>query len=353
MKSPLKFRFKIFALLLFVSLFPFLISCASSGAVSAEEYFSIGMAYYDMGKYADAEQWLNRAKASDKTMVASEYNLGRIAFETGRYEEAAVHFENILKQDPQNVMALKGAAYSRIKNGDLDKAETLYNRLLVLIPESVDDGYNYALVLYSLKKYENCEEVLDKYPYALETNDASLLLLARTQKAQNKVEAVDTYAKWATAGTGQTDPQGLYEYAQALDAAGFYARALEQYKAAINALTADTDTLKKSKLRFEEARLLLTADPDNSDGLTELNTSITEGFSDTAAVQALLDDNRISAANQDEIRKILSDMVNNSNNASTDSSSTDNSGSTDNNGSGGSSGDNSDQNQQADQQAGQ
>ena len=312
LKSQLKFRFEIFSLLLCVSLFFFLVSCASSGAVSAEEYFSIGMAYYDMGKYAEAEQWLNKARASNKTMVASEYNLGRIAFETGRYEEAALHFENILKQDSENVMALKAAAYSRIKNGDLDKAEALYNRLLVLVPESADDGYNYALVLYSLKKYENCEEVLKKYPYAFEENGDSLLLLARAQKAQNKVEAMDTYAKWTTSGTGQNDPQGLYEYAQTLESAGFYARALEQYKAAINALTADTDNLKKSKLRFEEARLLLTADPDNSEGLTELTTSVTEGFADMAAIQALLGDDRISAANMDGIRKVLSDMVNNS-----------------------------------------
>ncbi|MCL2271042.1 MAG: tetratricopeptide repeat protein, partial [Treponema sp.] len=55
--------------------------CASWGAASAEEYFSIGMAYYDMGKFAEAEKWLNRAKARDRTMSASEYNLGRIAFE--------------------------------------------------------------------------------------------------------------------------------------------------------------------------------------------------------------------------------------------------------------------------------
>ena len=291
-----------FTLLIFGANFLFF-SCASGGAAKAEEYFSIGMAYYDLGKYPEAEQWLNRAKSADKTMTASEYNLGRIAFETGRYEEAARHFENILARDPNNVMALKAAAYSRIKNGDMEKAEALYNRVLALVPESADEGFNYALVLYSLKKYDECEEVLNRYPYALEENASSILLLARAQKAQNKVEAADSYAKWLELGT--TNAQGLYEYAQVLESAALYARALEQYKAAINALTQDTPELKKSQIRYEEARLLLTADPENADGITELNTAVTEGFSDMAAIGDLLLDERITQANKEEIQKIL------------------------------------------------
>ena len=292
-------------------------SCATQGAMQAEDFFSIGMAYYELGKYADAEKWLNRASAADKTMTASDYNLGRIAFETGRYEEAAKRFERVLAKDPNNIMALQAAAYSRIKNGDLELAEALYNRVLALVPDSADDGFNYALVLYSLKKYDNCEEILNKYPYALEQNPASLLLLARAQKAQNKVEAVDTYAKWLTVNTGTANPQGLYEYAQVLENAGLYARSLEQYKAAITALTQDTDTLKKSNIRFEEARLLLTADPDNNDGLSELNTAVTEGFSDTDSLQALLSDERITQANRDQIKTILSNIQNALNNAQT------------------------------------
>ncbi|MDR2258264.1 MAG: tetratricopeptide repeat protein, partial [Treponema sp.] len=91
-------------------------SCATWGA-SAEEYYSLGMAYFELGKFEEAEKWLNRARAADKTKTASEYNLGRIAFEAGRYQDAAKLFERILKKDPENVMALKAAAYTRIKTG--------------------------------------------------------------------------------------------------------------------------------------------------------------------------------------------------------------------------------------------
>jgi len=282
-------------------------SCASRGAVQAEEYFAIGMAYYDMGRYDEAEKWLNRARSADRTMTASEYNLGRIAFETGRYEEAAIIFERILSRDPDNVMALKAAAYSRIKNGDLVIAEAHYNRVLLLVPESVDDGFNYALVLYALDKYEDCENVLRRYPHALEENSASLLLLARAQKAQGKIEAVDTYALWLETERN-VSPQGLYEYAQVLETAGLYARAIEQYDEAIRILVRDTEDLQKSKLRFEKARILLFADPENEEGMTELNTAISEGFSDTDAIGALLLNELIIQRNRDEIYKILDSM---------------------------------------------
>jgi tetratricopeptide (TPR) repeat protein len=303
-----KKRGVVFFLLLFFLSFPLFFSCASQAA-SAEEYFSIGIAYYELGKFEEAEKWFNRAKSVDQTMVASEYNLGRIAFATGRYEEAVKHFEKILERDPLNVMALKAAAYARIKNGDIEEAEALYARVLVLVPEEADAGYNYALVLYVMEKYDKGEEVLLKYPYALEENQDTILLLARTQKALDKVEAADNYAKWISANT-QPVPQVLYEYAQVLENAGFYARALEQYRAVIAALQTDTETLKKSSLRFETARLLFTADSETDEGITELDAAVTEGFKDTEALEKLLEDSRISEAHKDAIRKALDRIKN-------------------------------------------
>jgi tetratricopeptide (TPR) repeat protein len=284
----------------------FITSCLSGGEASADEYFSMGMAYYEIGKYEEAERWLNRASSLDKTKEASEYNLGRIAFERGRYEDAAKRFESILTRDPQNIMALKGAAYSRIKNGDLAKAEELYNRVLALVPESADDGYNYALVLYAVKKYEESETVLLKYRYSLDENKDTLLLLARTQKALDKVEAVDTYDRWVANNTG--DAVVLYEYAGTLEKAGFYARAIEQYRASLAALKADTETLKKSGLRFDTARVFLTADPDNAEGMTELNAAVEAGFADIAALEALSIDERITQSNRDSILKVINTL---------------------------------------------
>jgi Tfp pilus assembly protein PilF len=222
-------RSRLPVLIIFLIMYPFIYSSCTSFAASAEEYYSIGMAYFELGKFEEAERWLNRAKAADKTKVASEYNLGRIAFETGRYREAAVIFDRILDRDPQNTLALRAAAYTRIKTGELTKAEQYYQRVLKLIPESADDGYNYSLVLFAVKKFEEAELALTKNPYALEDNKDALLLYARIQKAQDKVEAIDTYAKFLA---NNPEPQVRYEYAQLLESAELYAKAVDEYRSA-------------------------------------------------------------------------------------------------------------------------
>jgi tetratricopeptide (TPR) repeat protein len=280
------------------------ISSCNSLAASAEEYYAIGMAYFEMGKFDEAERWLNRARSADRTMAASEYNLGRIAFETQRYEEAAALFERILRRDPDNVLALRAAAYTRIKTGDIDIAEKHYTKLLNLVPESADDGYNHALVLYVLHRYADAEAVLEKYPVALKENSDLILLYARCQNALDKVEAIDSYAKWLGE---KSDIKVRYEYAQLLERHNLYARALEEYHLAISAAGNDTEP-NRIVLRFALAKLLLIADSESEEGIIELGNAITDGFNDIEAIEKLYNDERIGTANRDKLRVIIHEL---------------------------------------------
>jgi len=290
----------IFLLLLAVSI------CGCVGmAVSAQEYYAIGMAYFEIGKYEEAESWLNRAAQADRTMTASKYNLGRLAFERQRYEEAAKHFEDILKRDPDNTLALKAAAYTRIRTGDIEKAEKYYSRLLELVPESADDGYNHALVLYAMGRYSSAEEVLEKYSFFMEENKDVLLLYARSRSAQNKVEAIDNYANWLSVNS---DSKVRYEYAQALEYHGLYARALEEYRTVLSALETASVDPRKSDVRFALARTLLVADAENSEGITEMQGAVSDGFNDITAVEKLLNSGKLNAANRNSLRSIVDNM---------------------------------------------
>jgi Tfp pilus assembly protein PilF len=280
------------------------LSCATWGA-SAEEYFSIGMAYFDLGKFEEAEKWLNRARLADKTKSASEYNLGRIAFERGRYEEATRYFESILKKDPNNVLALKAAAYSKIKTGEIAAAERYYEKLLTLTPESADDGYNYALVLYAMEKYADAERVLAGYDFALLDNSDVQLLYARAQNAQGKIEAADSYAKWLA---NNSDPKVRYEYARLLESQELYARSLEEYRSVLSGLSQESTDPKKQDLRFTIARLLLIADSESEDGVTELRGAVTDGYQDTAAIEELLENDKISDVNKESIKTIIAEI---------------------------------------------
>jgi len=272
-------------------------------AVSAEEYYSIGMAYFDLGKYAEAEKWLNRAKQARRTMVASAYNLGRISFEMGRYEEAAKHFESVLKRDKDNVLALKAAAYSRIRSDDIEKAEKHYSRLLELVPDSADDGYNHALILFAMKRYKQSEEVLEKFPVALQENKDVMLLFARNQGAQNKVEAIETYSVFLAS---HKDAKARYEYAMLLEQNELYARAIEEFRKATSEVASDSIDPRKYDVRFALARVLLIADNSSSDGIKELQGAVNDGFSDIAEAEKLA--GKISPANREAYNDLIKSM---------------------------------------------
>ncbi|MDR0322401.1 MAG: tetratricopeptide repeat protein [Treponema sp.] len=271
-------------------------------AASAEEYYSIGMAYFEIGKYEEAEKWLNRARQAKRTMTASTYNLGRIAFERQRYEEAARHFESVLKSDPDNVLALKAAAYARIRNGDIEIAERHYAKLLTIVPESADDGYNHALVLYAMGRYSAAEEVLQRYPIAMQDNMDVVLLYARCQAAQNNVEAINNYSTWLS-NTSTPNAKVRYEYAQVLERNGLYARAIEEYRLAHTEAEVTAVNPAKCDIRFAIGRALLIADRDSAEGVTEMQGAVTDGFKDVSAVEELLRNNNISASVRDNLRR--------------------------------------------------
>jgi tetratricopeptide (TPR) repeat protein len=223
-------------LLFFVSaLSLFLLSSCLTSAIKAEEYYNMGMAYFELKKYAQAENWFNKAKYNTLTRTASEYNLGRIAYETGRYREARRYFEQIVHRDGENITALKAAAYTCIMLEEFDKAEDYYRRILELVPESYDEGYNYALVLMALGKAEDAENALTAHTDILNPdnnteNVKALLLLARSQKEQGKPEAADTY----TACLQKEDnPVVRAEYAGYLAEMGHTEKALKEYKLAL------------------------------------------------------------------------------------------------------------------------
>jgi hypothetical protein len=155
-----------------------------------------------------------------------------------------------------------------------------------------------------MKKYDEAEQVLKSYEYALLDNSDVLLLYARAQKEQGKPEAIDTYASWLA---NNSDAKVRYEYAGLLEGQQMYARALEEYRAVYTALSSNSVDPSKPEARFSIARLLLTADAENTEGAAELKGAVEEGYNDFDEIEKLLDDERISAANKDEIRTIVTE----------------------------------------------
>jgi hypothetical protein len=155
-----------------------------------------------------------------------------------------------------------------------------------------------------MKKYEKAEELIKNNQLALLENKDMLLLYARTQDAQNKVEAVDSYARWLVENK---DPKVNYEYARVLEKAELYARALEEYRTSLAALAQDSKEPAKAEVRFAIARLIFIADPENPEGFTELRGALADGYNDTEALEELVRDERIDTALRGEIKAVIDD----------------------------------------------
>jgi predicted Zn-dependent protease len=159
-----------------------------------------------------------------------------------------------------------------------------------------------------MKKYPECEAVLQKFAQNLENNKDTLLLLARVQAIQDKPEALNSFDLWLSKND---DPLVRYEYGNALVKNDFLAKAVEQYKKAMSGITDKTTDITKPQARFALAVAEVKADPDNDAGMDDMRGAVTDGYKDIDSVRALLDDKKITDKRKDEIKSLIADMMNN------------------------------------------
>jgi tetratricopeptide (TPR) repeat protein len=282
----------------------FFVSCASGPAsVSEDELYSLGKAYYDLGKYSEAEVWFQKASTFKKTKNASMYYLGRIAFQQQKYEDAARIFEALLKNDQDNILLLKAAAFSNLKAQKFEKAELQYKRVIELVPGSKDSTYGYALVLYGLQKYDDAYRLLkDLKADSGEDRDA-LLLLARTEYKLSFPEALDHYTKWLEKGD---DPVVLKEFAEVAEQQALYSRAIEAYKKIKQTNREELAGLQKGETDFLIGRLLLLADPSDGQGIKSIETALSAGYNSKEEFDALLADYRLTEDQRQALMALFS-----------------------------------------------
>lgn len=282
----------------------FIIGCASGpAAVSEDELYSLGKAYYDLGKYSEAEVWFQRSSAYKKTRNASLYYLGRIAFQQQKYEDAANIFESLLQNDRDNIILLKAAAFSNLKAQKLEKAEALYSKIIELAPDSKDSTYGYALVLYGLQKYQAAYQILKKAKADSGDDRDALLILARAESKLGYPEALDHYSKWLEKGD---DPLVLKEFAETAEQQSLYSRAIESYKKIKQSNRSEDAGLQKGEIDFLIGRLMLFADPLDNQGMKSIESALSAGYYNKEKFDVLLADTRLNANQRQSLIDIFS-----------------------------------------------
>jgi outer membrane protein OmpA-like peptidoglycan-associated protein/tetratricopeptide (TPR) repeat protein len=92
-----------------------------------------------------------------KLRLANDY------FNSFKFEKAAEVYEDILKKNPEDITALRGAGVARMRTSHFDQAENHF-AALTKIPTSTDkDLLDYAYVLKIQRKYDEAVVVYEKY----------------------------------------------------------------------------------------------------------------------------------------------------------------------------------------------
>ncbi len=90
------------------------------------------------------------------TSIGDTYNM------MGRPDTAFTFYDRALELDPDNMIALNNYAYNlAVTDGDLDKALTMIEKVIMANPESSTNLDTYAWVLYKQKKYAKAREMID------------------------------------------------------------------------------------------------------------------------------------------------------------------------------------------------
>lgn len=102
---------------------------------------SLGYAYQEAARYAEALEEYDRVIAGDPGMLAARYNRGVVLLELGRADEAEVELAALLADEPTHVMAAKTL-------GERYVEDERYAEALDLLAPAVTSAPNYADVQY-------------------------------------------------------------------------------------------------------------------------------------------------------------------------------------------------------------
>ena len=247
----------------------------------ALEYFNLGNAYLELGRLDEAARAFESALRLDASLARADYNLAVAYVRLDRAGEAADILERLVADDPGNVTILLASGWALHEAGRDAEALARYDAAASLAPENQDALYNAGLILWGAGR---TREAADRFVrlLAIAPGDADALFnLGSLELAlDDPAGAAEHLGRYVE--RKPQDAEGLLLLASAWERQRQFSRALEAYDRIIAA------DARAASAWFGRARLLLTVVEDPERGLQDLRRALDAGFSDTAAVAALL-----------------------------------------------------------------
>ncbi len=232
------------------------------GPMRMQAAYFLAVASVQEGKYDDAVEQFRRIVQTPsvgpndlKVKELSNLSLGRVLYETGRYDEAIDRYQEIPRDSEYFVDALYEIAWTQVRKGEYEKARNATDILLLVAPESTVAPEARILqghLLLKLQKYEEATEtyngVINTYAPVRDEIDALLTvnkdpvayfdkLLARNDRQLDVAQLLPPVAlKWATTQREVADAVRIVDdletgrrgVGEAKDIAGRILKALEE-----------------------------------------------------------------------------------------------------------------------------
>lgn len=177
----------------------------------------------------------------------SRVMLGVVLMERGLQDEAEGEFNQVLKIDPNNARAYGFLASLYFQQDNFDKATSFALEALRLQPKS-DSTLILGAIAYLRKDYEGAEKFLGNLLTMYPDKVDGYLYLARTYKAQGKIdEAVVNFEK--AVSLNPYKDQFIFEAGKLYEDRGEYEKAAEVYRRAMKRM--QSQSLRDALARVE------------------------------------------------------------------------------------------------------
>ena len=116
--------------------------------------YNLGVEAGESGKQEEAARIYNEVLTLDPNYAAAHFNLGLLEAEKPDYVKAERHYEEAVRADPYHFDALNNLGLLRSSNGDLDGAISFFERGLEVVPQHLDILNNLGNTLVALGRWD-------------------------------------------------------------------------------------------------------------------------------------------------------------------------------------------------------